>query len=288
LSRPDALLAEMQARLGPYMVGNDPGPAGDVIKTRYALDILHTRKPRFMTIHLSALDEEEHAHGPFSAEANAELEVLDADLAQLFTAARANDPDAVAMVVSDHGFTRITHRVNLLPAFIHAGLVDTASDPQTHAASIASWKAQPWIAGGVVAIMLHEPVAADTRQQVRALLQSLKVDERNGIDAIWEGAAIEQRGGFAGASFLLVMKLGYTAAAEPTGEIVTELHGTPGSHGFSPEFPEMRAAFFAAGTGIARHRDLGIIDMRQIAPTVAQLLQIQLPAAGAAALPIRQ
>jgi predicted AlkP superfamily pyrophosphatase or phosphodiesterase len=288
LSRPDALLAEMQARLGPYMVGNDPGPAGDVIKTRYALDILHTRKPRFMTIHLSALDEEEHAHGPFSAEANAELEVLDADLAQLFTAARANDPDAVAMVVSDHGFTRITHRVNLLPAFIHAGLVDTASDPQTHAASIASWKAQPWIAGGIVAIMLHEPVAADTGQQVRALLQSLKADERNGIDAILEGASIEQRGGFAGASFLLVMKLGYTAAAEPTGEIVTELHGTPGSHGFSPEFPEMRAAFFAAGTGIARHRDLGIIDMRQIAPTVAQLLQIQLPAAAVAALPIRQ
>jgi hypothetical protein len=167
-------------------------------------------------------------------------------------------------------------------------LVDTASDPQTHAASIASWKAQPWIAGGVVAIMLHEPVAADTGQQVRALLQSLKADERNGIDAILEGAAIEQRGGFAGASFLLVMKLGYTAAAEPTGEMVTELHGTPGSHGFSPEFPEMRASFFAAGTGIARHRDLGIIDMRQIAPTVAQLLQIQLTAAGVAALPIRQ
>jgi predicted AlkP superfamily pyrophosphatase or phosphodiesterase len=288
LSRPDGLLAGMQARLGPYMVGNDPGPAGDVIKTRYALDILRTRKPKFMTIHLSALDEEEHAHGPFSAEANAELELLDADLAQLFAAARANDAQAVAVVVSDHGFTRITHRVNFLPPFIRAGLVDAPIDPQTHTASIASWKAQPWIAGGVVAIMLHEPVAADTELEVRTLLQALAADQGNGIDAVLEGDAIKQLGGFAGARFLVVMKLGYTAAAEPAGDVVTELHGTPGSHGFSPEFPEMRASFFVEGKGIARRRDLGVIDMRQIAPTVAQLLHVQLPAAALAPLPIRQ
>jgi predicted AlkP superfamily pyrophosphatase or phosphodiesterase len=237
---------------------------------------------------LSALDEEEHAHGPFSAESNAELEVLDADMAQLFAAARANDPDAVALVVSDHGFTRITHRVNLLPAFIHAGLVDAALDPQTHVASIASWRAQPWSGGGMAAIMLHEPVAADTGREVRALLESLKADEHNGIDAILEGDAIKQRGGFAGASFLVVMKLGFYASAEPAGDVVSELPGTPGSHGFSPEFPEMRASFFVAGPGIARRRDLGVIDMRQIAPTVAQLLQIRLPGAGLAPLPVRQ
>jgi hypothetical protein len=38
----------------------------------------------------------------------------------------------------------------------------------------------------------------------------------------------------------------------------------------------MRASFFATGTGIARHRDLGIIDMRQVAPTVAHVLDITL------------
>ena len=73
-----------------------------------------------------------------------------------------------------------------------------------------------------------------------------------------------------------------------SGDVVTELHGSYGSHGFSPEFPEMRAAFFVAGPGIARHRDLGVIDMRQIAPTVAQLLHAQLPDAALKPLPIRQ
>jgi len=34
----------------------------------------------------------------------------------------------------------------------------------------------------------------------------------------------------------------------------------------------MNAAFFISGSGIARGRDLGIIDMRQIAPTLAHIL----------------
>jgi predicted AlkP superfamily pyrophosphatase or phosphodiesterase len=284
LSLPAGLMADMQTRLGPFMAGNDPGPEGDVVKTRYALDILRTRKPQFMTIHLSALDEEEHAHGPFSAEADAELEVLDADLAQLFAAARANDPQSVAIVVSDHGFTTITHRINLLPPFIRAGLVEITGAAPT----ITSWKAQPWSGGGMAAIMLHEPVAAGTEQEVRNLLQALKADERNGIDSILEARDIKERGGFAGASFLVVMKLGYYVLAEPAGEVVTEIHGTPGSHGFSPEFAEMRASFFASGAGIARHRDLGLVDMRRIAPTVAELLHAQLPDAGLAPLPVRQ
>jgi predicted AlkP superfamily pyrophosphatase or phosphodiesterase len=288
LSRPDALMAELQGRLGPYMAGNDSGPQGDVIKTRYAQEILHTRKPKFMTIHLSALDEQEHAHGTFSAEANAELEAQDADLAQLFAAARANDPDCVAIVVSDHGFTNITHRVNLLPPFIHAGLVETTADAQGHGVSIASWKASPWSGGGMAAIMLHEPIAPGTEQQVRTLLQTLKADDHNGIDSVLEADDIKQRGAFPGASFLVVMKLGYYAISEPVGEVVTEVQGTFGSHGFSPEFPEMRAAFFAEGPGIARHRDLGVIDMRRIAPTVAQLLHAQLPEASLTPLLIRQ
>jgi predicted AlkP superfamily pyrophosphatase or phosphodiesterase len=287
LSRPDGLIADMQGRLGRFMAGNDPGPEGDVIKTRYALDILHTRRPQFMTLHLSALDEEEHAHGPFSAQANAELEVLDADLAQLFAAAQSNDPQSIAVVVSDHGFTNTTHRINLMPPFIRAGLVDSQADPQSHAATIVSWKAQPWSGGGMAAIMLHEPVAPGTEQEVRTLLQSLQADERYGIDSILEAGDIKQRGGFAGASFLVVMKLGFYALSEPGGEVVTEVHGTPGSHGFSPEFADMRASFLVTGRGIAHNRDLGVIDMRQIAPTVALLLGAKLPDAAQAPLSIR-
>jgi predicted AlkP superfamily pyrophosphatase or phosphodiesterase len=69
--------------------------------------------------------------------------------------------------------------------------------------------------------------------------------------------------------------------------MVSEIPGALGSHGFSPDYPEMRAAFFIAGPGIARHRDLGLIDMRQIAPTLAQLLSVRLPAAAQQPLSLR-
>ncbi len=123
---------------------------------------------------------------------------------------------------------------------------------------------------------------------MRELLQSLKSDPHNGIAEILERDAIKQRGAFPGASFLVVMKLGYYVIGDATSALVSEFTGTPGSHGFSPEYPGMRAAFFIAGRGIARHRDLGVIDMRQVAPTVAQLLNVHLPSATLAPLPIRQ
>ena len=41
----------------------------------------------------------------------------------------------------------------------------------------------------------------------------------------------------------------------------------------------MHAAFFIAGPGIPRGRDLGRVDMRDIAPTVAALLGLPLPTA---------
>jgi hypothetical protein len=48
----------------------------------------------------------------------------------------------------------------------------------------------------------------------------------------------------------------------------------------------MRASFFALGHGIAAKRDLGVVDMRQIAPTVARLIGVDLPAAKQPALDV--
>jgi hypothetical protein len=42
-----------------------------------------------------------------------------------------------------------------------------------------------------------------------------------------------------------------------------------------------------SGVGIAHHRDLGVIDMRQIAPTVAKILNLNMPSAKAEPLPIQ-
>jgi predicted AlkP superfamily pyrophosphatase or phosphodiesterase len=284
LSRPVDLLDRLQASVGAYLMGNDTSVHGDEIKTRYALDILRRYKPTLMTLHLSSLDEAEHAQGVFSTPANQTLESIDGLLAQLAAAARAADPTTIVAVVSDHGFAPIAHRVNLLVPFIETGLVTTAEDPATHGTRIASWKAQPWLAGGMAAVMLRDPADHATERQVGELLGRLAADPRNGIARIDGRPEIRNHGAFPQAAFLVVLQPGYYAGQNLTGEWVTDLPGSHGGHGYSPEFPEMRAALFLSGPGIPHGRSLGVIDMRQIAPTVARLLGVPFPSAGAAPL----
>jgi predicted AlkP superfamily pyrophosphatase or phosphodiesterase len=285
LSRPPTMLAQMEPQLGPYMMGNDTSRQGDDIKTRYALEILRKQKPAFMTIHLSSLDEVEHDHGPFSAEAIQDLEAIDAMVSQLAEAARANDSSTVVLVVSDHGFVPITHLVNLYIPFLKAGLIET--NHSTTTVTITSWKAQPWLASGMAPVMLRATSDRQTEQQVQLLLQKLAADPNNGIFAILDRDQIKKRGGFPEAAFLIILKPGYSTGESFTGDLVERVQGTTGSHGFSPEFPAMRSSFFMAGLGIAHHRDLGVIDMRQIAPTVAGILNVSMPTAKATPLKVK-
>ncbi len=287
LAHPVNLFDEFVPDAGPYMMGNDTDTEGDAVKTRYSIEILRRYKPALITIHLSSLDEAEHMHGPFSPEADTALEAIDGMVARLARQAQANDPSAVLVVVSDHGFMNIAHLVNLAIPFVQAGLIQTGADASGKALVITSWKAEPWTAGGMAAIMLRDPGDRQTEQQVRALLRKLASDPDNGIAEILDHDALRKRGGFPDAAFLVVLKPGYYTGAALSGSLVTAIPGHRGSHGFSPEYPEMHASFFAMGAGIAHHRDLGEIDMRQIAPTVAGILRVQLPTAKAAPLHVK-
>src|SRR5579875_1166997 len=291
LARPDTLIQSLEPSAGPYMNGNDTSIGGDEIKTRYAIEILRRYKPALLTLHLSSLDEMQHAHGPFSPEACADLESLDGMVRHLADAARAASPDAVLVLVSDHGFMRIASQVNLYIPFIQAGLIGLSADASVNPASrkvtVNAWKAEPWGAGGMAAIMLHDTGDKATEEKVRALLAKLAADPGNGIAQVLDREEIAKRGAFPGAAFLVVFRKGYYFGAATSGGLITPIPGARGSHGFSPEYPEMHSSFFAMGAGIARHRDLGVIDMRQIAPTVARILNVQLPTAKAAPLNVQ-
>ena len=50
-------------------------------------------------------------------------------------------------------------------------------------------------------------------------------------------------------------------------------------HGHLPDLPDMRASFFLVGPGVPAGRPLGLIDMRDIATTLARRLDLSLPAA---------
>lgn len=105
----------------------------------------------------------------------------------------------------------------------------------------------------------------------------LASDPANGIAKILEPAEIKQMGGSPDAAFIVAMKPGYTIGSATAGALVTDQPPIKGTHGYLQSFPEMHSSFFAMGVQIAHGRDIGIVDMRQIAPTVAGTLGVSLP-----------
>jgi predicted AlkP superfamily pyrophosphatase or phosphodiesterase len=286
LCRPEGLLRELEARLGPYLMGNDTSLAADEIKTVYSIDLMQRHRPRLMTVHLSSLDAVEHEFGPFSPQANQDMEALDGMIRRMVEAARRIDPATFAVIVSDHGFVALRSQLNLYLPFLEAGLIE-ATDTDKASVVVHAWTAQPWSAGGLAAIVQRDPRDQATHGKVRLLLQALAADAGNGIATLLEGDAITQTGGFPEASFLVVMQPGVYTAGSYSSPRLLDMTGH-GGHGFAPTFPDMRSAFFIAGPGIARHRDLGLVDMRQIAPTLAGLLGLPMPSAAAVPLAVRQ
>jgi hypothetical protein len=278
ISRPEGMLFEMEKRLGPYMMGNDTTVEGDRVRTRFSLDILQRKKPGFMTIHLSSLDETEHNTGPFSKESDQTLEAIDQMVGQLIDAAMKNDPNTVVVIVSDHGFAKVDHALNIAIPFLQAGMIQIKASA-TGVVRVVSWKAEPWASGGLAAVMLHDQRDAKTREQVRAMLDRLAADPANGIARILDRDEIHAMGGFPDAEFLIALKPGYLTTGGLSGALVSDQPPDLGTHGYLPTYPEMRASFFVMGQGIAHGRDLGVIDMRQIAPTVAAILRVNLPTA---------
>jgi predicted AlkP superfamily pyrophosphatase or phosphodiesterase len=282
LSRPVGLfdqLASADPSIGPYMMGNDTSVNGDATRTRYSLAILQTKKPAFMTIHLSSLDASEHEAGPFSEQANQTLEAVDGMVGQLIAAAKANDPRTVVVIVSDHGFAPSTKALNLAIPFVDAGLIEVQKS------KVISWQAEPWSGGAMAAIMLRDPADAKVKEQARAILEKLAADPENGVARILTADEVKAYGGFPDAAFVIALKLGYIPGGALSGPLVTDA-GERGAHGYLPDFPEMRASFFIMGDGITHGHDLGVIDMRQIAPTIAGILGASLPTAKQPALEV--
>jgi predicted AlkP superfamily pyrophosphatase or phosphodiesterase len=276
----DRLEPELSAELGRYPGGMEETVADDEIRARFAIRLLEKKHPSFFTVYLTGLDTEQHASGPFSAQANETLERLDAVVGSLRKAAEKAAPGrATIAVVSDHGFATIEHDVNLYAAFLDAGLFSVTNN------KVSDWKATLWPAGGSAAVMLKDPNDEATRAKVKALLDKLSADPANGIERIWSRDEIQKGRGFPDAEYLISLKSGYETAYSMTLPLVTK-PGNLGMHGYVPERADMRSSFFIVGPNIARGRSLGEIDMRQIAPTLAGILHVRLAAAEMAAVPL--
>ena len=201
------------------------------------------------------------------------LKRIDAIVGRLVAAQMKAHPDSVIAVASDHGFSKVDTEVNLYRAFIDAGLI-TLDDK----GKIKSWEASPWNSGGSSAVVLARPDDAGLKAKVAGLLNGLKADPKNRIAAIADPAEIARMGGNPVASFYVSFAPNaYAGGFKGKDAPLVGPSGSKGTHGYFPTSPLMRSTFMMMGKGVAKARNLGEIDMRSIAPTLAKVMGVALP-----------
>ncbi|WP_158277598.1 ectonucleotide pyrophosphatase/phosphodiesterase [Opitutus sp. ER46] len=278
------LVAELAGKAGPYITDNHDAVPRDWARTRYGVELIRQKQARFLGVHLAATDHFQHRNGPFAPVVCAALEEIDTMVGQLVAAMREIDPRAVVCVVSDHGFAPVDNQLFLDAAFVKAGFVTLKAPAKTiEDGQVKEWIARPWTNSGSAAIVLKDPRDAAARARVAEFLARLAADPANGIAAILDEATLRRMGGAPNAQFWVDLKPGYGLSAVLGDKTVAPV-SRRGTHGHAPLHPELYSTFVIAGDGITAGRDLGIIDIRSIAPTLARLMGTTMPTAEAPAI----
>lgn len=273
LSTP-GLLHSLEKELGAYADGIDESMAGDETRARFVIRLLEREKPDIMWAYFTALDHEQHETAPFSKAALGVLEKIDGIVGRVVQAARrASGGRVTIIVVSDHGHALASRELSLGVALRGEGWIQFGAD--TTARPIG-WRVAVWSASGTAGVMLRDPADTALQQQVAAKLTQLAGDTANGIAKIWTRAEAKALGGMPDASFVVAMRPPFRVSGVTRGPLLRDVR-PGGTHGYAPDVSAMDATFIAVGPGIAAGRDLGKIDMRDIAPTVAALLKLNMP-----------
>ncbi len=274
------LIESLETSLGTYAPGIDESIQGDETRGRFATALIAREKPYFTTVYLTALDHEQHEKGPDTKAAHAVLNRIDAVVGKIIAAQMLAHPDSIIAVVSDHGFSKVDTEVNLYRAFIDAGLIEVDASGK-----IKNWEASPWNSGGSSAIVLKRPSDPALVSRVAKLLAQLQADPKNRISEIAIASQVTKMGGNPDASFYVgFAPNAYAGGFKGANALLVSPSGSKGMHGYFPAHDSTRSSFMIMGKGVPKGRDLGEIDMRAIAPTLAQAMGLTLPDAEVAAL----
>jgi Type I phosphodiesterase / nucleotide pyrophosphatase len=267
------LLDEAERAVGPYPRGYACAIEDDERRAAFSAYLLRVKKPRLHFAYFASLDEAQHRDGPGSPEALRVLARLDALVGRLRGAAEAAWGSAVVAVVSDHGFTATDRELDLNQALSDAGLLHL--DEGGH---VRGWRAVAWGQGGSASIVLRDVDDDPARARARDLLDDLARRPRSPLDRIEERPRGSRPGGSPGEAFTVFLSLD-TRLVDARQGVVVRAASPAGDHGHDSRHAEMDAIFVLAGPGVEARRDLGTIDMRDVAPTLASLVGLRLPEA---------
>lgn len=257
------------------------GHLTDSLRAAWAAAIIRRWDPDLMLVHLIELDAVKHAVGPAADSVWPVAARVDRYVGWVIAAIRethARRPTTV-MVTSDHGFYAYGRVLRPGVLLARAGLVTLNLRNR-----VAAWDAAALTSGGSTAFIPR--AAGDTlvAQRIRRAIPDALVGPGKPIRSVWPPDTLRALGGDPRAAWTIAMNEGFYSEAGYTGELLVPRSG--GGHGYDPRDRALHAFFLSSGPGIPANSALPIIQQTDIAPRIALLLGLTLPAASGRPAPL--
>lgn len=252
----------------------------DEIWTDAAVKILEEHKPNLMLFHLLTLDDINHDYGPMSGASLTAMAYLDSQVKRIVEILQRPEfaKRSTLIIVSDHGFRSYKYKIHPNVLLQEKGLLSSND---------GKWKGDAWVVpeGGTAMVYVTNP---DRKAELIPKLKSLYADAE-GIAQIYGEEDFAKLGlptatqSDQAPDLVLAAKSDYCFTSDPGKSFVSSATG--GTHGFLNSDPKMQAIFLAWGAGIPKGVRLGSITNRDVAPSIAKLLGIELKTARGHGIP---
>ena len=244
----------------------------DAMVADVASHVIHRHAPDVVLVHFLCVDSLQHLHGPRSPEAYWAIQYVDALIGRVL-ATLPSPEDTNVFVVSDHGFLPVSRELRPNVRLRKLGLLQTEADGR-----IGRAEARVVMNHGAAYVYAREGAAqASIARQVAAELAQFP-----GVAAAWTSDQYAALGLPTPAEHRLVgdalieAEEGCLFVDDATGEEESDRPHHLGTHGQRGHHPGNHAFFLAAGPNVGRGLELPVFSNRNVAPTIASTLGVDM------------
>jgi predicted AlkP superfamily pyrophosphatase or phosphodiesterase len=237
--------------------------------------VVHTHRPNLALLHIIDVDHTEHLYGPKSPQAYAAVKGADQFVHEVWDELQRDYPGkATLLVVSDHGFSRIDHLLMPYVVLQQAGVV------QVKGTRVVGGSVRIIVQGGSAMIyVMDEANRKPIVDQVTKIFTGMQgVEKVIGPDEMKSYGVASVQDDPHEPDMILFADEGWAFGDTAAGALpVFEKPERKGTHGHDADLPDLHATFVAWGVGVKTGARLGEIQNTDVAPTIAQLLGIDMP-----------